>query len=107
MLEWAGDYGSMAKAPRLAEETGVRFPLITSKKMLDASTSNSQTRNCKTCGKPVIDTGTAGIVHAEGGTVTQRCQNPSCGWTGGQVDKFSNCPRCGDGTQLVDDHIAS
>ena len=67
----------------------------------------SQPRTCAKCGQPVIDIGTGGLVHANGGTVMQRCNNPSCGWTGGQVGKYSNCPRCGDGTQLVDDHVAS
>lgn len=52
-----------------------------------------------------MDNGTGGIVHVNGGTVEQKCRN--CGWRGGQVGKFSNCPRCGDGTQLVDDHNAT
>lgn len=69
-------------------------------------TSQNQTRACKICSKEVIDMGTGGVVHSEGGTVTQHCKNLSCGWSGGQVGKFLNCPRCGDGTQLVDDHSA-
>lgn len=59
--------------------------------------------NCKVCGKPVIDTGN-GMVHAGGGTVEQHCRN--CGWSGGQVGKFLQCPRCGDATNLVDTHNA-
>lgn len=67
----------------------------------------NQSRACKICGKGVIDTGTGGIVHVDGGAMMQNCKNPSCGWNGSQIGKFSNCPRCGDGTQLVDSHMAS
>ena len=64
----------------------------------------SENRNCKTCGKPVVDTGDT-VVHTGGGMVEQRCRN--CGWMGGQVGRFSQCPRCGDATQLVNDHNAN
>lgn len=63
-----------------------------------------ENRNCAKCGKAVIDTNGV-VVHVGGGTVEQHCRN--CGWSGGQVGRFSKCPRCGDGTQLTDDHIAS
>lgn len=63
-----------------------------------------QEKPCASCSKPVVLIG-GGWVHVGGGTVEQKCRN--CGWSGGQVGKFSNCPRCGDGTQLVDDHSAS
>ena len=62
-------------------------------------------RPCKVCGQPVVDTGSV-MVHVGGGAVTQKCQNPSCGWVGGQAGKFTACPRCGDGTRLIDDHKA-
>ena len=64
------------------------------------------TKNCATCGKPVALVN-GSYVHDGGGTVEQKCKNPACNWKGGQVGKFSSCPRCGDATQLVDDHIAS
>jgi len=66
-----------------------------------------ENRNCKVCGKPLVDTGMGGTAHAEGGEMAQRCKNPSCGWSGSQVGKFTSCPRCGDSTQLADDHMAS
>ena len=69
-----------------------------------SETNQNQSRVCATCGKPSIDTGTGGIVHAGGGTVEQRCRN--CGWTGGQIGRYPQCPRCGDQTLLVDDHAA-
>jgi len=65
---------------------------------------NRGNRACKVCGKPVVETGDS-VVHAGGGTVEQGCRN--CGWQGGQVGKFLNCPRCGDGTMLYDHHSAS
>ncbi len=68
-------------------------------------TTQGLPRICKQCGKVVIDTGTDGVVHNGAGTVEQRCKN--CGWTGGQYGKFSQCPRCGDQTSLIDDHFAS
>lgn len=70
-----------------------------------SETNNIEGKKCKVCGKPVIDTGTGGVVHAGGGTIEQGCRN--CGWQGGQVGKFLNCPRCGDGTMLYDHHSAS
>ena len=69
-----------------------------------SETTNPENRSCKICGKPVIDMGNGEVVHSQGGTVEQRCR--SCGWGGGQVGKFTNCPRCGDATNLSDDHIA-
>ena len=68
--------------------------------------SKSQERPCKVCGLPAVETST-GVAHVGGGEMTQRCENPSCGWKGSQYGKFLNCPRCGDGTRLVDDHKAS
>mgnify|MGYP001615036112 CR=1 FL=1 len=65
---------------------------------------NNQTKNCGICGKLVIATPSA-WVHEGAGTVEQKCRK--CGWSGGQVGKFINCPRCGDATELVDDHTAS
>ena len=65
---------------------------------------NNENKDCTNCQKPVIDTG-SGIVHVGGGELTQKCQN--CGWKGGQVGRFSQCPRCGDQTSLIDDHMAS
>ena len=67
-------------------------------------------RNCKTCGKPVIETKSrfsSDVVHVGGGAVEQKCNNPACGWKGGMAGKFSSCPSCGDATNLVDTHIAS
>lgn len=61
-------------------------------------------RSCKTCGKPVIETG-ENVVHADGGVYEQKCQN--CGWTGGQAGGMTKCPSCGDETSLVNDHKAS
>ena len=60
--------------------------------------------NCKTCGKPVVDNDGM-LAHEGGGVTTQGCKN--CGWTGGQYGKYSQCPRCGDGTSLFDDHYAN
>lgn len=68
-------------------------------------TTTNPSRNCKTCGKPVIDMGTGGIVHDGGGVTQQKCQN--CKWTGGQAGRYSQCPRCGDMTSLIDEHSAS
>lgn len=65
--------------------------------------SESPTKTCSRCGKQVIEVN-GSVVHVGGGTVEQRCK--SCGWTGGQVGRYQNCPRCGDQTNLVDDHIA-
>lgn len=62
--------------------------------------------NCKTCGKPVIET-PSGIVHEGGGITEQICTNPSCGWTGSQIGGFTNCPRCGSGVNLKNGHSAN
>ena len=70
-----------------------------------SETNKNENRNCAKCGKPVTDNGTGGVAHNGAGTVEQKCQN--CGWMGGQYGKFSQCPRCGDQTSLVDDHYAS
>ena len=70
-----------------------------------SETNQNQTRNCKSCGKEVIDTGTGGVVHAGGGMVEQKCQN--CGWMGGQYGGFKQCVRCGDMVSLINDHSAS
>ena len=70
-----------------------------------SETIQNQNRVCATCGKPVVDTGTAGFVHVGGGQMEQKCRN--CGWTGGQVGRYYQCPRCGDATQFGNDHIAS
>jgi len=72
-----------------------------------SETNQNQSRTCKVCGKEVVDNGAGGVAHVGGGTVEQECNSGSCGWRGGQYGKFSKCPRCGDGTQLVDDHQAS
>ncbi len=64
-------------------------------------------RPCKTCGRTVLDMDAQGTVHVGGGEMWQKCRNASCGWEGSQYQKHLNCPRCGDGTQLVDDHRAS
>lgn len=66
--------------------------------------SEVQQKNCSICGKLVIDVNGT-IVHAGGGVAEQKCQN--CGWTGGQAGRYTQCPRCGDMTSLVDDHVAS
>ncbi|MEX2053048.1 MAG: hypothetical protein WD898_02365 [Candidatus Paceibacterota bacterium] len=66
--------------------------------------NQTQESKCKTCGKPTVDTGSS-VVHVGGGIMEQRCRN--CGWVGGQVGKFVQCPRCGDETQLDDDHSAN
>lgn len=62
-------------------------------------------RNCTQCGKPVVITEN-GVIHEGGGMYEQRCENPSCGWRGGQVGSFQSCPRCGDSSFLKDDHVA-
>ena len=72
--------------------------------MSETNQPQPQNHLCKICGKEVFDNGTGGVVHAGGGTTMQRCKN--CGWTGGQIGKFVQCPRCGDCTSLVDDHNA-
>ena len=59
--------------------------------------------SCKTCDEPVADVNGT-LVHIGGGTMTQRCNH--CGWKGGQIGRFSQCPRCSDQTSLVDDHAA-
>lgn len=61
-------------------------------------------RNCKVCGQPVVENEFGVVVHVGGGQINQKCR--SCGWNGGQVGKFSTCPRCGDGTNLIDEHTA-
>lgn len=66
----------------------------------------NQNRQCKVCGKEVVDAGMSGVVHVGGGAVEQVCKNLSCGWIGGQAGKYESCPRCGDKTQLVDGHTA-
>ena len=65
-----------------------------------------QNRLCadENCTKEVIETD-SGLVHEGGGQILQSCRN--CGWTGGQVERFIQCPRCGDQTALLDDHVAS
>lgn len=70
-----------------------------------SETVENQSRKCATCGKPIIDNGTGGIAHVNGGMVEQKCEN--CGWMGGQYGKFVQCPRCGDETSLIDHHAAS
>lgn len=67
--------------------------------------NETKVRACAVCGKPVIDNGTGNIAHESGGVTTQKCQN--CGWMGGQYGRYTQCPRCGDETSLVDDHNAS
>lgn len=69
-----------------------------------SETNSNQQRNCAVCGKPVVDNGTGGVAHIGGGAVEQKCRN--CGWSGGQYQKFVHCPRCGDSTQMYDDHSA-
>lgn len=64
-----------------------------------------ESKNCAVCNKPVNKIQDV-WVHDGGGTVEQKCKNPSCNWRGGQFGKFSACPRCSDATQLVDDHSA-
>ena len=66
--------------------------------------NESQTKNCAKCGKPVIITEN-GIAHIGGGMYEQDCRN--CGWRGGQTGGYHQCPRCGDQTSLVNDHLAS
>ena len=68
--------------------------------------SDNQNQNCIKCGKPVVVTA-SGVAHVDGGMSEQKCQNGSCGWSGGQADNFQKCPRCGDATFLVTDHVAS
>ncbi len=63
-----------------------------------------QNRTCTICGKPVVVNGDI-VAHDGGGVNEQKCN--SCGWTGGQADGYQNCPRCGDQTNLVNDHVAS
>ena len=60
---------------------------------------------CKKCGKPVVNFGIDGIAHNGAGETEQKCQN--CGWVGGQAGGYTKCPRCGDATNLVNDHSAS
>lgn len=60
--------------------------------------------NCTKCGKEVFEAA-SGLVHTEGGMYGQLCKN--CGWSGGQADGYSQCPRCGDATSLVNDHKAT
>lgn len=64
-----------------------------------------QKKSCVKCGKAVMILSAGTIVHDGAGTVEQRCK--SCGWTGGQIGKYITCPRCGDMTNLLDDHIAA
>ena len=66
----------------------------------------SENQNCRTCGKPVVTT-TNGVAHVDGGMSELKCQNGTCGWSGGQADGFTKCPRCGDETSLIKDHTAS
>jgi ribosomal protein S27AE len=73
--------------------------------MSDSTAQPAPQKTCAKCGKPVIDTGTGGLVHVGGGTMEQKCGN--CGWSGGQAGGFSQCPRCGDETQLSNDHAAA
>lgn len=64
---------------------------------------NMNTMTCATCGKPVAEiNGTK--YHEGGGHVEQKC---GCGWSGGQLGKFSVCPRCGQTATLVDSHSAN
>ena len=64
-------------------------------------------RPCKVCGSPVVENSFGGMVHVGGGSMMQKCKNPSCGWSGGQIGGFTSCPRCGDSTQLSNEHQAS
>ncbi|KKT20037.1 MAG: hypothetical protein UW07_C0019G0009 [Candidatus Nomurabacteria bacterium GW2011_GWF2_43_8] len=66
--------------------------------------TESQSKSCVKCGKPVIVTEN-GYVHDGGGMYEQVCRN--CGWSGGQVGSYQRCPRCGDQTNLIDNHVAS
>lgn len=63
-------------------------------------------QTCKTCGKPVTIT-TNGAIHEGGGMYTQRCDNPACGWVGGQYGSYQSCPSCGRSDTLKDDHVAT
>lgn len=65
---------------------------------------DNQPSACKVCSKTVLDNGQGVVVHVDGGMMEQRCKN--CQWTGGQYGGYTSCPRCGDGTSLVNDHIA-
>ena len=68
-------------------------------------TQEHQNRHCSdpNCEIEVMEID-SNIVHLGGGEMMQKCQN--CGFVGGQVGRFSQCPRCGDQTSLVDDHRA-
>lgn len=70
-----------------------------------SETNESQSRVCQVCGKPVVDMGTGGLAHIGGGVITQQCWH--CGWSGGQAGGFTNCPSCGDGKELSNEHSAS
>lgn len=58
---------------------------------------------CNVCNREVLEAN-GNLVHNGGGEFEQKCMN--CGWTGGQVGKFSTCPSCGNQTSLVDTHRA-
>lgn len=61
-------------------------------------------RKCKGCDRNVMVT-EQGVFHVNGGSMVQDCKN--CGWTGSQIGGFEKCPRCGDGTQMLNNHMAS
>ena len=63
---------------------------------------------CAICGLPVVKIAHNDVVvHVGGGSSMQKCKNQTCGWTGGQAGGFTTCPRCGDATSLVTDHVAT
>lgn len=69
-------------------------------------TSQNQHRHCSNpnCKEEIIETD-SGLAHIGGGEIVQNCRN--CGFVGGQVGRYNQCPRCGDQTSLIDDHTAS
>ena len=73
-----------------------------------AEITSSQGKNCKVCGQPVtVIPYNQVVVHVGGGEKTQKCNNQTCGWTGGQAGGHDTCPRCGDKTSLTIDHVAT
>lgn len=65
----------------------------------------SESTSCKVCGQATIhNVPNDSTAHVGGGELMQRCE--SCGWKGSQFGRFSQCPQCGNGTALVDDHYA-
>lgn len=58
---------------------------------------------CLYCRRPLVFRG-AWRHQDDGSTYAQRC---ACGWAGGRMGSYAECPRCGSRRDLRDDHAAT